>query len=908
MDKSIHFLLVPDKYAARRVRRLIAENGGRLGVMVGTWLELLTLAKENYLIPDRDERWNSVLSTAMAVMPEAFWAASFLVAPNETLASVSQALLALVEGMELGQRLGDCDPSPLPCRARNHFSALADLQDALGGELPPSLQAIKEILAAGKPLKRIKIYHLPGFPVMNRWQEALLARLACDAEDCCTDDNFQAYLAAALAWSPLAHKGTALHQVQHNLFSDSPGKANLDTSLQWIACRDFREEVEIAVSMIQQLLVADETLSLAEIGIMLPRDAAYAHTLKDVAGLAGLALSGLSIDLAARDLGREVMMLFISTRRQPAPIMALAALLSHPLQPWSTEQGMTLAQAIMKGKFDYKPVPGMDYSGRRMLALISRKTESVAELKNSLAEFAELLVASENLKIHLSIAREVAADIRSNLNDAGEPPWQILINICSPQPSNIPEATEDLLEGLCVFQESAEPWRQLRHLYVLGFSSGSYPSEPSASAVFSEADMVALKVGLQIKIETTDDLLSRRRGLLKRQIGAVSERINFFSPCRDYFGAELTASSSLTFMAMLIEGAKEPEELLLNLDREADRCKVLGLPEVYSLAAVSPREIIKADFDLGFDLMTIGQKENGELKTQSPSSLGTLMTSPLAWLFNRSGIEPREWQPESLDIMTKGTLAHAVFEYLFPEGSSFPNHQEIAERVPGLLSQAINSNCPFLRTPEWHVERHHLEREIIIAAEAWTDMLTGMGARVIGTELGLQGEFEGLPIYGRADLIIALPGERALVIDLKKSNSKGRRAQMVKGYDSQAELYRRMLNTGGFTDEKQQLPQDIEIGVMYYLMNDQVALTDSRGWFIEPIMGLNELGAGISLHGVALIKQKIAEVRMGKVGLNRDTDVKWFEKNAGIKIYALTNSPLLGMFMLPGEEEDNAIA
>jgi hypothetical protein len=37
----IHFLLTPDRSSARRVRRMVAENSPRLGVMVGTWTELV---------------------------------------------------------------------------------------------------------------------------------------------------------------------------------------------------------------------------------------------------------------------------------------------------------------------------------------------------------------------------------------------------------------------------------------------------------------------------------------------------------------------------------------------------------------------------------------------------------------------------------------------------------------------------------------------------------------------------------------------------------------------------------------------------------------------------------------------------------------------------------------------------
>ena len=908
MDKSIQFLLVPDKYAARKVRRCIAETGGRLGVIVGTWLELLSLAKEKYLISELADDWNASLLLAMSEINEAFWTESFIVAPSETLASVNQVLLALLVGVEPGQCLAGCDLTPLSSRARKHFSDLAALQKKLGGKLPPALRVIKEILAAEKPLQAIRVYNLPALPLLNSWQEALLGKLSMNVECCQGDDHLQNILVSSLAVSTTASNNSSLFHLQQNLFGDVSPKTKLDDSLQWISCRDSREEVEVAVSMIQQLLADDAALSPADIGIMLPRGNSYGRILDDVARVAGLPICGLGLELVLRDLGREAVMLFITTRKQPAPVMSLASLLSHPLMPWSQEHGMILAQNIMDGKFDFKTVPGMNDQGRQMLSLIKSKIVSSADLKRSLAEFVGLFSAQKELSIHLDVAKAVAVGIIKNLGDEGEPPWQFLISSTSPQLVSIPETTIDPKDGLCVFHESTEPWRKLRHLFVLGFSGGSYPIETSTSAIFSETDLVVLKDKLHLKVDTGDDLLSRRRALFKRQIASVVERVVFFNPWRDYFGKELSVSSSLTFMALLFEGVMEPEELLLNIDREVDRKKILGLPEIEILASILPHESNIADLDLCVDLMTIGCKADGTLKSQSPSSISTLMSSPLAWLFDRAKIKPREWVPETLDVRIKGILAHAVFEHLFPKGSSFPSHQIIAEQVPTLLYQAISSICPFLRTPEWHVERHHLEREIIESAKAWSDLLTGMKATVFAAEIELQGEIEGIPVYGRADLIIELPGEKALVIDFKKSKSKSRRKLMVSGYDSQADLYRRMLKAGGIIDEKLSLPDGIKIGVMYYLMDDQVALCDSSCWFAKPLTSLEELGEGISNQAVALIKKRISKVRKGEVRLNRNTDEKWFEKNTGIKIYALGNSPLLRMFMLPGEEDQNEIA
>ena len=54
MTDVLHFLLVPDKAAARRVRRAIASRDACAGTVVGTWGELVDQARRAYLLPPVD--------------------------------------------------------------------------------------------------------------------------------------------------------------------------------------------------------------------------------------------------------------------------------------------------------------------------------------------------------------------------------------------------------------------------------------------------------------------------------------------------------------------------------------------------------------------------------------------------------------------------------------------------------------------------------------------------------------------------------------------------------------------------------------------------------------------------------------------------------------------------------------
>ena len=89
---------------------------------------------------------------------------------------------------------------------------------------------------------------------------------------------------------------------------------------------------------------------------------------------------------------------------------------------------------------------------------------------------------------------------------------------------------------------------------------------------------------------------------------------------------------------------------------------------------------------------------------------------------------------------------------------------------------------------------------------------------------------------------------------------------MQKGFDSQASLYRAMLASGGpknpeKTELAARLKAAAETGVVYYLLNDQVALSDVAPPGAEGIAGWQALGGDIASEALARIGQHLAEVQ-----------------------------------------------
>ena len=904
-ERSLHFLLVPDRASARMVRREVATAGARLGVLVGTWPELVELALENSLTSLPDNAWDETLSRAAHDLTDTFWAGSLEVAPRETLSSLNQALCLLLEGAGPGRNIEAVEGGGLPRRTLRHLTDLARLHSAMGEILPPALAGIDALLRV-KPdedLRSIVVYRVEGMPRLSPWQSALVKRLSGDGlED--HDPELLDILGRSLSWTPTGDVHTALGAIQARLFESSDPQLHLDATAQWIGVRDSLEEVEVAAGMIQNALAGDTTLAPADIGLLVPYDNLYRGALRDVFTWAGLALSGLSAERTMRDLGREAVLYFLISRHRPAPSMALASLVTSPLMPWTTLQGYALAREIMNGRFDLKPAEDITSQGREMLRLLGNAAADAKRLPADLERFASLLHTPEGLEHHMARARATIAEVIPLARKDPDTAMKEMLLAASPE--TLSQRRDDPLsrEGIAVFHEHEEPWRRVRRLYVLGFASGHYPLEAPVSPVFSESDLEMLRDRCGYAIESGSDSSSRRRQLFLRQVRSTSDSITFFIPRRDDFGEPLSHSQTLPFMACLFKGVGEPGDIVRDLDRQDAAALVTGLALAEPSVPVPPRPLAARDPSLGQDLLLIGGSD-GAPRPQSPSALETLMVSPLAWLVMTMGLEPADWEPDTLDAPGKGTLAHYVFEYLFKPDAAVPDEEEIMNRAPALLNEAIITVMPFLLGPEWHVERSHLLNEIERAAIRWAEFLKQTMAQVLGNEVWLQGMFDDLPVRGRTDLLLRLPRGRVYVVDYKKSSGKSYRDRMKKGFDSQASLYRIMLKTGKASGREgsriaEELGRVRDIGVLYYLMNDQVTLTDSDGWIDRQVPGVEELGGGVSKQALALIRERVMELRAGIVRLNYEDEADTFEKRTGIKPYALDRTPLIRLFTHPG--------
>lgn len=911
MELMIHFLLTPDRSSSLALKRAIAQEGARTDVMVGTWPELLALAKGCHVLPPTVDNWEERLELSVKASHEAFWASSLESVPTESqqiVNIVGQHLTLLLEGCGPDARLESLAERPFPARLSGRLRDFSALYDAMGGVLPHDLAAIRSILEVEnkRVLKPISVYSSLGWPRLNPWQQRLVDTLnerAGQAEDA----SLRTLLEAAVA-KPCAAPGTSLNFLQHALFTLPPSKSGRDETVQWLSVRDYLQEVEVAAGMIQTAIRKDSSLNFSDFALVIPEDERYHSAAAEVFSSAGILLADMGKEDSVRDLAGETLVNLLLSLNKPAPVMAMASLLSSPLMPWPRFEGNRLAQEVIKSRFQLVPY-GDDPKFERMIDAVLSPLTDTESLRKRLKRFASLLNSRPEFEQHAARAVNLCNDLAGFLEGKeGEIPWTEMMSQVSAQP--LPSSGRALVcrEAVAVFCEGDEPWRTVKHLLVLGCSEEHYPGQRPSSKVFNDEETVALRETGQLEIETAVARNERLRQVFRRQLCSASAGITFLIPRRDPMGAALSPSAALIFSSVLFADVEDAEDLFVELSTSEGLAKARGVPTTQVPASGQQVPSDKpTELRFGTNLVELGRRPDGSLKPESPSRLEKLMVSPLGWLFDRLGVEPREWSPETLDVMSQGTLAHAVFEELFSPDDPLPSASRIEAQVPSLFAEAIQSRMPFLLRDEWRVEREHLKKGILKAALRWGEILQEIGAAVIATEIPLQGRLGDLPINGDADLLLSLPGNRLLVVDYKKSSSGERRTRMKQGYDHQAELYRTMLKTGGLRyPEKapEGLAEKLEvfknagqIGTLYYLLNNQIALSDTAGWIPRTVAGTEEMSVDTSGAAIELIRRRISELSDGLVDLKLIESEKDLKQKRGLGVYVLDSSPLIRKFL-----------
>jgi RecB family exonuclease len=820
------------------------------------------------------------LRETLAARP-APWAESLEAAREATEAAVEAALVAVMRGTS------KLDPSELrpealkQGRARAHLAALRDLWRAIE-TLPPPFDTIAHVLRCEA---RDALEPLPVLdPVVCPHADALERAL----QDHLCEHHGTAPHALLEVWrsrqaSSEGRGQGSLGAIQRSLGRSSEA-VNRDDSLSVFGLRDPHEECEFAAARMQALLDRGVVAAPSDLGVLVPDDPAYTLALAESFDRLGLPLSGLPVTPARRDSAGEVMSALLAVLQGPAPRTALATLYSHPAMPWPGSAGRQMAREVIES--------GWSRTARKL------GDEGVAILDalrpvSSPDQFVARLFAVAEALTTIDLAPRIGA-LRASIGDSLD--WPALRRLAAPAlvPS---EGADRYVEGVSLFTETSLPWRPVRHLIVLGMGGRTWPRLPAANPFFTESEIAQIRNATGLRLKGRREHLARGLELFRRQLCAATEGLTLTVPARDLRGEVLPPSVALALISQLL-GAKQPEDLLIDLRALAPEdwpvAHKRGEPLPGGNLATVPADGL---LHLGSDLLRVRETEEGPQVPQSPSRLETLLVRPLAWLLDELDAKDRSWAPETLDVLTLGSLMHKVIELLFPEEVPVPEDQVLRSGLSDAVEKAISAEAPWLAGPDWTAERASLRKEAERTVLAWARFLRSSDAEVLRNEITLAGDHGGLLIRGRADCVLRLSDGRLLVVDHKRSSARGRRERMTKGWDLQVALYRAMLER---PTEDTALTDLVRAGARpvtaYHTMLDGTVMVDAGG---AGIAGAEAATSDISANALELLAERVAEVGGGTIRLNNAGDLKRFAKDCGITAYALKETGLVTAFLVP---------
>ncbi|WP_240453898.1 PD-(D/E)XK nuclease family protein [Chachezhania antarctica] len=715
------------------------------------------LLSEVYLAPR-----NAGLTLADHLGPGAPWSDGFAAAPEETAQAVEAGLISVARATS-GLDPADLAPERLPLgRARTHLTALRDPWDRLGA-LPGPLDTWRHVLrspaaVALEPLPLIGA----DCPFADVAETALAKTLRAHHGDVDTDPH-----------GPLAANEKAFLHLQDHLGRQF-GTKTPDGSVTCYGLRDPHEEAEFAAARARAMLDDGTADHPGEIGLLVRDTTAYALALPEAFDRVGLPLSGLPVKPAHRDGAGELLSLLLVLLGGPAPRTAFASLLVSPSMPWPLETGLQMARDVIDRGWSRT---ASDREGPAREVLDNLRPCSTPEQLFARLGVVARAVPEAGLHPRIAALKAVTADSID---------WPLLRRLAAPRPI-ASEGHDRFVEGVSLFTETALPWRPARQLIVLGMAGRHWPRLPGSDPFFTEAEIAAIR-DTGLLLHGRRQKLARGLELFRRQLGAATEGLTLLVPALDLRGDRLMPSTGLALIAHML-GAKEPADLVRDLRSTS--------PEDWPVAAHRPAPVpsggapdLPRDGQIhiqrglgtpdrpGVDLLRLRETPECQPLPHSPSRLETLLVSPLGWLLDELGATDLSWAPETLDVMTLGTLMHKVLENVFLEGAPIPDDASLDATVPAVLDSVIQLYAPWLTDAAWTKKRRSLLQEAREICTSWVGFLRETGAEILHNEFDLAGDHGDLPLHGNPVQFallwqLARGARRALIVGVTKQSIIG---------------------------------------------------------------------------------------------------------------------------------------
>ncbi len=877
------FMLVSDSLTASYVRHQLALTN-TTGVKVGNFSALLDLLSELWLLPPLEDAWKEKFKFAALNFSDAFWFNSLAVDETATLSQVRASLALVLEGVPLTWTSSPEAPvrfqkSDHP-RLGRYFSDLSRLWAHMEGVRPQDQMRAALWLTQSHqlPIEPLALHCVMDGEALTPWQKTIVERL----------QDLTPVVKPLL--EPDFPKLKPWHQA---LLAGESKPSDADHPVVCFSCRDILAECQAVASMIQSEV--EQGIPADKIIVMLPTGQAdYVHWLGHYLNQAGILVSNDSRSQLMTDWQTQLIKDLLIYQAQQQPTMQLQSIITNPLMPWTRSKGQFYATRIANN--DLKPLDEIP-EDKAFIQLIqhplsSHTPNALSEWIDSILDHCKELAATPLTTARLSGQRQLLQSVLDEVDATDWPTYlSRVLNQWQVSPIRLSDEVRYRLNAVTFINSDQRLPYSVHRLYVMGFNDGHYEQpNPNAGAIAFE-DWQGLTLEYQQsslayayphpQFDGTAWFTQWVQSLAQSQ-----QQIIITTARQGYDGSVLHPSRSWLSLAQTLATKLEVDALITPI--ESATHPLLNWHEVPLSPIIRPSLPESYEFNQSL-LDKLTALNNDTQRPESPSSLETLMVSPLAWLFSRMGIETREWKVQQLDNALQGSIAHKVFE-LYGKRQNAPISSDLFDE---LYESAVNQLAPFMHQAHWRIEKANLKREIHRAFEVFVPWCKTHQWEIRKVEQKMEGQLWDWPIKGFIDAILH-SSNQVFILDYKKSKSDDRYKRLNAGFDLQTYIYRQLYT---------QSDSSANIVTGYFNLNDRVMVLD------QAIEGSNDIEVQTpdlpleqqSAQAVDLVTERFAQLKLGQIMLNHASEAKEW-KSRGIKVYAFENS-LVKLAMHPDAED-----
>jgi|GEM_PF-2775267 len=907
------FILVPDSLSARHIRQTISKlaNSSTLksvqNIKVGTFNSLLSTLKEFWLLPDEADNWKEELQSSALKLTDVFWLNSIKVDELTVLEQLDASLIHILKALPLNEELEFIENASTSTEQK--YNDLVSLHREMNCLFPLEIAIARQWygVARSDSLEHLNLFCLKDEFTFDYWQVLVIEAL--------NDIGMKRTANTDLILSVLerynlqeGQQNCTFSSITQNLFissSESLQPVEKPDNFIGLKCRDAIVETEIVTAMIQASVYDADNFE--NIVVMYPKHSDYPQWLAQAFEANHVPFSNIVAQQNIYDWQTAFLRDAITIKAEHTPPMALMSLLLNPLMPWNNNMAHYYARKVKEGRLDdildkkSDNPPNITELLTLLLATeqssnLDNEEKATDELLNWLEASSKLLTVKEEQGLTAQRMKLKLEQIKSwfLLYSSEDYPAQCTKVLNQLQPNKLKNHSQkmDWLNSVTLISEDEVYLKPIKHLYIVGFSHPNYGFSNHSliqNTIFNKHHWLDLKLATGMDLTFFENWIINHKINFRNQMSKPSQGITITYAEQDFVGDANVLSETALDLALCFNAPDKVDLNGLFTDVFESDATARITKEIYPKAIPA---IVTDDLNFNDNLLSVKKTKEGAQRPESPSSLETMMISPLAWLLESLSLTDQSWEIESLDIQLQGTIAHRVFEL-------YQKYQGVSDSLsvfPQLYKQAVLDEASFLLEPKWRLEFKQLEQQIQVALTQFVKWQKITNWKIISVEQRIMGELWNHPMKGFIDSVLNKESgddNSVLILDYKKSKSDGRLERLNSGFDIQNYVYRALYEQNFDT-------QNIYTG--YYNLNDQTMVLDQSptNSTTQSDTSINEVYPNKtitdqSVQAKGALSKRFEQLRSGYIELNSQGEVKGW-KDFGITPYALQNNPIINRF------------